>query len=59
MYYEDNEGVIKLGDVVTVELDMKEGTLSFRVNGKDLGIAYEDELFRTRNCYPVVAFSSD
>lgn len=34
-------GRLKAGDVVTVVADMSKGTISFEVNGKDYGVAYD------------------
>ena len=55
--YNNHSGRLKKGDIVGVIVDRQNQTLSFKVNGTDYGIAFndipkDDELYPTINIYP-------
>ena len=53
--YADGKSKFKPGDVISVMLDMDEGTLSFTKNGVYLGEAFRSEELKTGTFYPAVA----
>ena len=55
--YGKNKGGAKVkdGDVVSVLVDMVEGTLAFMKNGVYLGIAFRDDELKKGSLYPAVA----
>jgi hypothetical protein len=46
---------LKPGDIISVMLDMDEGTLSYSKNGQYLGIAFKSEELKTGVLFPAVA----
>ena len=45
---------VKQGDTLGVKLDMSSGSISFVHNGKDMGVALQDEELKNGEFYPAV-----
>ena len=54
-YYANGKSKFEGGDIISVMLDMEEGTLSYSKNGEYLGIAFQSEELKQGVFYPAVS----